>query len=448
MLNGSKISQAVVLFGGTGDLSFRKLLPAFYNLYFNGKFTDSQHIFVLGRRPWSTEDYLQQLIPWIEKFSRFHYDEEFFNKFKKNISYVEIDFNDISNYEKLKCVLTQSEVDEYNYYFATAPRYFDTITKGIESMNLESKSKVIIEKPFGDHLTHARVLNGQLENLFSKENVYRIDHYLGKEMVRNVQAIRFSNPLFEKSWNSESIEKIEIDSFEEVGVETRGDYYDKAGVLKDMVQNHLFQILSILAMEQPTDNKPIATRQVEVLKDLRLFNKMTSPMILGQYEGYRDEDKVAKDSTTETYAKMELYIDNKRWNNVPFIIRVGKKLGQRLMKVVITYKEVDKNIPKNKLELFIQPTEGVSFSFNIKKPGDTDELSDATMEFCQSCDLSNRLNTPEAYERLLHAWLQGENTWFSQWEQIELSWQYTQALKDRYYQQGGKLIPYKEGEIL
>lgn len=232
-----------------------------------------------------------------------------------------------------------------------------------------------------------------------------------------------------------------------MGVETRGGYYDHSGALKDMMQNHLFQILSIVAMEQPRSPavEDMHREQMKVLAALVMPEDISGSMVLGQYEGYRGEPSVAADSHTETYAAVRLLVDNERWKGMPFYIRTGKKLEKREMQVAIVFKSPSPEAESNILNIRIQPTEGVYLQFNIKRPGETEEIIQAKMDFCQSCSVEHHLNTPEAYERLIGACFKGELSWFSQWDQVGLSWKYVDALKDAYRRNGQPVFSYEQG---
>lgn len=251
------------------------------------------------------------------------------------------------------------------------------------------RGKVILEKPFGESLAAAGELNRRLEAFFDPENIYRIDHYLGKEMVRNIQTIRFTNPIFTNLWDARFIESVQISALEEEGVGTRGGYYDTSGALKDMVQNHLFQILSIVAMERPRSSPaPICTPSSSRFCALCVCPRRAgcaTPCCSGSTPGYRAEKAVAPDSSTETYAALRLFIDNDRWRGAPFYIRTGKKLGRREMQVAVVFRRPSPDVAHDVLLIKIQPTEGVYLQFNIKRPGDTDEVAQAKMDFCQSC---------------------------------------------------------------
>ncbi len=268
-------------------------------------------------------------------------------------------------------------------------------------------------------------------------------------MVRNIETIRFSNPIFTNLWDARFIESVQISALEDVGVESRGGYYDEAGAMKDMVQNHLFQILSIVAMERPSDyiGSDMHAEQLKVLHALRPVGQepIKDTLVLGQYEGYRQEKLVGAHSQTDTYAALRLFIDNDRWRGAPFYIRTGKKLGEREMNVVVTFRRPRPDVAHNVLVIRIQPTEGVYLQFNIQKPGDTTDITQAKMDFCQSCLLENRINTPEAYERLIGACIRGEHFWFSQWDQIETGWEYVEQLRTAYREAGLPLVSYPTG---
>lgn len=433
---------AITIFGGTGDLTFRKLLPALYNLSAAQKLPEDFRIVAVGRRAYTAEEYAARARDWVQKFSRLPFTAEDFARFAAHLVYFRMDFTAAEAYGALDAYYEETGIDSHVFYLAVAPEFFATIAQGlarVRGLRGASSGKVIVEKPFGENLTAASALNDKLETFFSLENTYHIDHYLGKEMIRNIQTIRFANPIFADVWDARHIESIQISALETVGVETRGGYYDASGALKDMVQNHLFQILSIVAMERPVDFTPesMHAEQLRVLRALRpvAADGVADALVLAQYDGYRSEPQVAPDSRTETYAALRLFIDNARWQDMPFYIRTGKKLDRREMEVAVSFRRMHPSLPQNVLVVKIQPDEGVYLQFNIKKPGETDEVAQATMDFCQSCSLANRINTPEAYERLLTACLAGERSWFSQWDQIETSWRFIDGLRTTYREQ-------------
>ncbi len=438
--------QAFTIFGGTGDLTFRKLLPAFYNMVASGD-SFSYQIVIIGRRPYTTEKYCEIARDWVKDFARLDYDEEKFQKLTSYIDYYHMDFTVQDDYSGLDAYYKKRDLKKHIFYFAVAPRFFSVIAHGLTKVENACHGKVIIEKPFGEDLASAHELNKQLESFFSPEGIFRIDHYLGKEMVRNIQTIRFSNPIFSNLWNSHYIECVQISAPEDLGIGTRGGYYDASGALRDMVQNHLFQILSIIAMEWPESPEKLFDAQIRVLRSLRPAKDVDikNSLVLGQYEGYQNEKLVKPNSNTETFAALRLFIDNERWWGTPFYIRTGKKLSQREIKIAIIFRTsfLQKAAP-NILIIKVQPSEGVYLQFNIKKPGDTDDIVQAKMDFSQS-DCINRLNTPEAYERLLKACMNDNRSWFSRWEQIELCWKYINELVEKFHAANLPVAKYAPG---
>ncbi len=435
------------IFGGTGDLTFRKLIPALYNMEAVGSEESPGQIVIIGRRDYTSESYRELAREWVEKFARLRYKEEIYNNLAERMMYYRMDFTDEEAYGGLDEFYRKAGAGEHIFYFAVAPRFFCTIVNGLKKVNGAGSGKAVIEKPFGESLPAASSLNETMEAFFKPGHIYRIDHYLGKEMVRNIQTIRFANPIFSNVWDAEHIECIQISALEEVGVETRGGYYDHSGALKDMMQNHLFQILTITAMEKPGSPavEDMHREQMKVIKSLRLPDSAGENMVLGQYEGYRQEKSVAQNSSTETYAAVRLFIDNNRWKGMPFYIRTGKKLGKREMQVAVVFKASSPGMESNILNIKIQPTEGVYLQFNIKKPGESEDIIQAKMDFCQSCSYINQLNTPEAYERLIGACIRGERSWFSQWDQVEESWRYVDAIREQYHKSGLPVYEYSQG---
>lgn len=442
-----EMEQVFTIFGGTGDLTFRKLLPALYNIEAAGDKELCARIVIIGRRDYTTESYREMAREWVEQFARLRFKEEIYQKLAGRLVYYQMDFTEGTAYEGLDAFYRELGARNHIFYFAVAPRFFGSIVNGLKHVEGAASGKVVIEKPFGENLPAAARLNETMESFFRPDHIYRIDHYLGKEMVRNIQIIRFANPIFSNVWDAEHIESIQISALEEVGVETRGGYYDHSGALKDMVQNHLFQILTIVAMEQPVsfEAEDMHREQIKVLKALGEPEDISEHMVLGQYNGYREEPSVAKDSTTETYAALRLFVDNDRWRGMPFYVRTGKKLGNREMQVAVVFKRPSADVEPDILTIKIQPTEGVYLQFNIKKPGETKEITQAKMDFCQNCDLVNRMNTPEAYERLLGACMRGERSWFSQWDQVEASWNFVDMVREKYRERGLPVYGYEPG---
>lgn len=411
-------NSAITLFGGSGDLTYRKLLPAMYNLHTLNQLPSDFKIIAIGRRDYDTSQYIEIAKPWIEKHARKKFDASIFEAFSQRIQYFKMDISQMDAYQSLQAFYEKENIQQHIYYYAVAPAFFIPITEGLEKYCANNHAKVIIEKPFGEDLVSATKLNEILANFFGQEEIYHIDHYLGKEMIQNILSIRFQNAVFKEIWNHRFIESVQISAAESEGVGTRAGYYDKSGALKDMVQNHLLQVLSIVAMEEPKA-RVFSNEQLAVLKQLQ----PATEVVLGQYEGYTLEENIQKDSKTETFAALKLFIDHPRWENVPFFIKTGKKLRERETQVIIRFKSIA-GAPANILIIKIQPEEGVYFQFNAKKPGTLNELQTVSMDFCQNCVIENRMNTPEAYERLLFACMNDDRSLFSKWDQIVTSWNY------------------------
>lgn len=415
-------NSAITLFGGSGDLTYRKLIPAMYNLHVLKKLPTNFKIIAIGRRPYDTTQYISIVKDWVSQYARKKFDEEQFNEFSSRITYFKMDISQIEQYEQLQQYFVTQNIEKHIYYYAVAPSFFIPITEGLAKYSAHNDAKVIIEKPFGEDLPSAQKLNTILADFFGQDEIYHIDHYLGKEMIQNILSIRFQNTVFREIWNNRFIHSVQISAAESDGVGTRGGYYDKSGALKDMVQNHLLQVLSIVAMEEPSSNY-YTDEQLNVLKCLMPIEDIHSQVVLGQYEGYLEKENIAENSTTETFAALKLMIDNPRWKNVPFYIKTGKKLKERETQVIIRFKSISGE-PENILRIKVQPDEGVYFQFNAKKPGTENELQTVSMDFCQNCVIENRMNTPEAYERLLYACMNDDRSLFSKWDQIETSWDF------------------------
>ena len=439
---------AITLFGGTGDLTYRKLLPALYNLNALGKLADDFKIVVIGRRAYTQSDYIDIARTWVKEYARTKFDDAQFDAYAKRIIYFKMDMTNEDDYEMLQTFYAEQGIENHVYYFAVAPSFFITITNGLKKYCADNNAKVIIEKPFGEDLEKAGILNDELAKFFNQDEIYHIDHYLGKEMIQNILSLRFENIIFKGIWNKDFVENVQITAAETVGVGTRASYYDKSGALKDMVQNHLLQVLSLVAMEEPKEegSQGIHDSQLNLLSAIKPIENVNDSLVMAQYDGYLEEENISKDSKTETYAALKIFVDNERWDGVPFFIRTGKKLGDRETQVVVQFKSID-NTPGNVLVIKIQPDEGVYFQFNAKKPGTEQELQPISLDFCQSCILENRMNTPEAYERLLYACFKGDRSLFSQWEQIVVSWTFVNDLLAKYHEQGAPLYTYPQGSM-
>lgn len=456
----------IILFGATGDLAQRKLYPSLFRLYEKGIL--NQHFAVIGtaRRPWSDEHFRQVVKKSIGSLPA---DENVAEEFASHFYYQSHDVQDAKHYKTLKDLaekLTTRYKTDGNqlYYLAMAPQFFGIITQHLKSEKILSETgfnRLVIEKPFGFDFSSAKELNEQLRTVFPEKEIFRIDHYLGKEMVQNISAVRFANPLFEKLWNRESIDNVQITFSEELGVEDRGGYYEKSGALKDMVQNHVLQVLSLLAMEVPLTFTPeqIRGEKVKVLSAVRIYSpeEVAKNFVRGQYTSgklgeekfiaYRKEENVASDSETETFVAGKFLIDNLRWAGVPFYIRTGKRLTQKGTRINVTFKNLPINLFKeanettnpNILTIYIQPTEGFSLFINGKEIGPNYKTHPIKLDYRNSEKLTS--NSPEAYEKLLLDALNGEATNFTHWDEVAQSWKIIDAIKQAWEKEPPCSIP-------
>ena len=474
--NSQDSSCILVIFGGTGDLTHRKLMPALYNLLCNQQLPRNLAIVALGRRDITNDEYNYGVYESMIKYARFDMEETSWNKLRNRIYYKKLNFTDGSVFVELKTFLEQLD-DEHGtggnriYYLAVAPEFFGVITEKLNengmAKNEESWQRVVIEKPFGRDLPSAQKLNRVITGVFTERNTYRIDHYLGKEMLQNIMVIRFANMLFEPIWNNQFIDNIQITSCETVGVGSRGNYYEQSGALRDMVQNHMMQLLTLTAIEPPAglDNESIRDEKVKVLRSLEQFSpdEVFKNVVRGQYgpgtinnepvHGYRQEKNVSPESATETFVAFKAYIHNFRWANVPFYIRTGKRVPIKSTEIIIQFKPLPQvlyarlfgQLNPNLLVIKIQPEEGVFFQFNAKKPGTENIIVPVQMDFCQNCRLDN--NSPEAYERLLFDVMRGDSTLFARWDEVEYSWRFIDNIASTWQERQPEFPNYAAGSI-
>ena len=467
----------MVIFGGTGDLTHRKLLPAIYNLKHSGKLPNNFAVVSIGRKKISNQEYRDQAYNSIKSFSRFKsLDEDLWREVAGCIYYKCFEFENSSGYENLRGFLEALDKKHNTkgnriFYLAVAPEYFGSITDELNKhymvVNENSWQRLIIEKPFGRDLSSAQKLNSKIKSVFGEDNTYRIDHYLGKEMIQSLMVLRFANSIFEPLWNNRYIDNIQISSSEMVGVENRGGYYEQFGALKDMVQNHMLQLLTLTAMEPPINlnSSSIRDEKVKILRSLEEITpeKNKQDIIRGQYgEGvvnnqsvvsYKLEDRVSNSSTTETFVALKLHVDNFRWAGVPFYIRTGKRMKTKSTEIIIQFKSVPKvlyskefsSLSPNLLVIGVQPREGIYFKFNTKRPGTENFIIPVDMDFCQTCQFES--NTPEAYERLLSDVMNGDNTLFSSWDEVEYSWKFVDTISSQWDNNNLVLPNYKSGSF-
>lgn len=446
-----KFSAIFVIFGGTGDLTHRKLIPAIYNLVLDGMLPDNFAVVSIGRRNKTTEEYRKEIYESLNKYSRNKTVDKHWKRLEDIIFYYNLDFTDMGGYAELKNFLGKIDqkantMGNRIFYLAVAPEYFETIVNGLQVGDMAREtgawSRLVIEKPFGKDLATARNLNNKLLEVFHEKEIYRIDHYLGKEMIQNIMVIRFSNYIFESIWNNKYIDNVQISLTESLGVGTRGGYYEHSGAMRDMVQNHIIQILSLVAMEPPINLKTdsIRTEKQKVIEAIEEITPefLRNNVVFGQYgkgfidgkpvAGYKEEDNVPKNSSTETFVAMKVHINNFRWAGTPFYIRTGKRMGTSSAEIVIQFKKMPKLLyyndinhqEPNLLVIRIQPNVGVYFQFNTKDFQTHNDIVPIKMD--TSYANPGQGNTPEAYERLILDILKGDATLFSRWDQVEAAW--------------------------
>jgi glucose-6-phosphate 1-dehydrogenase len=453
---------SIVIFGASGDLTARKLIPALYHLYSAKQLPSPYRIIGFARREKTDAEWRAELKTALNQFSRTKpVNEKLWEEFSPNLFYCQGDFSDAQGYSNLEKLLTSfgSEPLRRNllFYLATSPSQFAQVAEELHRAGLLHKEeqtgswqRLVVEKPFGHDLGSAQELNGDLTRFAHEKQVFRIDHYLGKETVQNILMFRFSNSIFEQLWNRQSIDHVQITVSEKLGVGQRGGYYEEAGAIRDMFQNHILQVLSLIAMEPPVtlDAEAIRDEKVKVLKSIRLLSPgdVAKQVVRGQYfagmldgqlrPGYRQEPKVKSDSDVETYVALKLFLDNWRWSGVPFFLRTGKCLPLSASEVRVEFRRTphvlfaaasNKTLDANALTLRLQPNEGISLRFNGKVPGTSLQLRPVRMNF--SYDSEFGAYTPEAYERLLLEAMSGDATLFIRRDEVETAWRIVDSIR-------------------
>jgi glucose-6-phosphate 1-dehydrogenase len=421
----------IVIFGATGDLTSRKLLPAISRLYVEKQIPEKTKVIALGRRSYTNEEYLNVM----NEAVKFSLD---IKTLENLVSYFQIEITKREEYPSLVETLRgmKHENTRELYYLAIGPELFPVVAENINHSNLVTQGNmqqsIIFEKPFGHDLTSAKMTNEMLWQYFDEKQIYRIDHYLGKEMIQNIMMVRFANRIFEDSWHNRTIKNVKIIAKETDGILGRAGYYDQSGALKDMVQSHLLQMLSLIAMEVPLTyhSEDVKNEKVKVLEHLK-FDK--DSLIFGQYEGYHQEKNIPEDSQTETFVFLKAYVQTPRFKGVPFYLMSGKKLDQKESLIIIEFEETSEqrkwNLPlsTNKLYIKIAPLDGVGLILNSKVPGLRDDVEEVELEYCVACKAVGNLS--EAYEKLLKDITEHHKTLFTRWDEIELSWKFIDAIK-------------------
>jgi glucose-6-phosphate 1-dehydrogenase len=461
----------LVIFGGTGDLAHRKLLPAIYNLAHEGALPERFNLIAVSRSDIPGDDYRAMARESIEKYSRRPPDPQVLDKLLEQVRYVPGTFDVDPVFDRLK-----DELDKFDeeaglafsriFYLSTAPKFFALIVQKLGKHGLarhdEADVRVVIEKPFGTRLAEAQELNRQVLSVLDESQVYRIDHYLGKETVQNVLAFRFANGMFEPIWNRNFIDYVQITASEDLGIGRRADYYDHAGALRDLVQNHMLQLLTLLCMEPPVtfDADEVRDEKVKVLHavappppDAVVRARYTAGMAEGKEAvGYVEEEGVPEDSRTETYVALRLEVDNWRWAGVPIYLRTGKRLARKVTEIAVTLKPVPHlafaaegsvGVQPNQLILTVQPNEGVSLSLSAKIPGTRLRIRPVNMEFLYGTSFLSQ--SPEAYERLILDVMRGDATLFTRDDEVEAQWRIIDPILETWDHDDRPLAEYPAG---
>jgi glucose-6-phosphate 1-dehydrogenase len=450
---------AIVIFGATGDLTHRKLIPALYNIAADGELPPAVAVIGFARRPKNDEEFRSEMEEATRNFSRQTVRDEIWQSFAKSLFYHQSEFGNEEGYRKLAERLDRLDQESGTrgnrlYYFATSPEQFEPILKNLKKAGLNkpregSWARVILEKPFGTDLKSARHLNRTVQECFSEDQTYRIDHFLGKETAQNILVLRFANAIFEPLWNTRYIDHVQITAAETLGVENRAGYYEGAGALRDMVQNHLLQLLCLVGMEAPTDlsANSIRDEKVKVVRSLRRYDQenVNRFVVRGQYAAgaingkpvpaYREEKGVEPNSLTETFVALRLHVDNWRWAEVPIFMRVGKRLPKSGTEISVHFKKApqvlfnrESEASENVLVIRIQPDEGISLRMQAKVPGTSFRIEPVKMDFHYGTSFGKA--SPEAYERLLLDAMAGDATLFARRDEVEQAWAFIDPIEE------------------
>ena len=465
--------SSLVIFGVTGDLSRKKLMPAVYDLANRGLLPPGFALVGFARRDWEDQDFEKVVYEAVKQYARTPFDEDVWAQLAQGIRFVQGEFDDPAAFERLKETIDELDRDRgtmgnHAFYLSIPPKSFPQVTERLRDSGLAEQKdgqwrRVVIEKPFGSDLKTARELNAVVESVFPPDSVFRIDHYLGKETVQNILALRFANQLYEPIWNSHYVDHVQITMAEDVGVGGRAGYYDGIGAARDVIQNHLLQLLALTAMEEPVSFDAAALREEKekVLSAVRLPDDLGKHTARGQYAGgwsggekvigFLEEDGMNPQSTTETFAAIRLDIGTRRWEGVPFYLRTGKRLGRRVTEIAVVFKRAPQYLfaesqtgvlGQNALVIRVQPDEGVTIRFGSKVPGAGMQVRDVTMDFGYGHAFTEA--SPEAYERLILDVLLGDPPLFPRHEEVELSWKILDPIEE-YWETQGQPEQYRPG---
>ena len=458
----NNLPTSIIIFGASGDLTQRKLVPSLFNLFRKERMSNQFRVIGYGNTAFTDDQFRPHLSDGMKQFASFEYSQQEWDAFAPSLAYQQGRYTDLADFKKLSDFMNKRENGTGNrmYYMATPPGIFPNIIDllGLTGQLHENGGwrRVVIEKPFGTDWPSAHSLNEQIHKTLNENQIYRIDHYLGKETVQNILVTRFANTIFEPLWNRNYIDHVEITVAEQVGVEHRAGYYDKVGVLSDMFQNHLLQMVTLVAMEPPASFEASAlhNEKVKVLSSIQPIEgeNVLRNTVRAQYKGYRAEEGVKPDSTTPTYAAVRLHIDNWRWQGVPFYLRSGKGLKEKLSQITIEFKEpphllfpgADRKITPNMLVLYLQPDEGIHWRFEAKVPDTAADMRSVEMEFKYE-DSFGKTAIPEAYERLLLDALAGDASLFTRADEVETAWGIIDPISRTWESNNQPLATYESG---
>jgi len=466
--------SALVIFGVTGDLSRKKLMPAVYDLANRGLLPPGFGLVGFARREWTDQDFEKVVLDAVKQYARTPFDDDVWAQLRQGIRFVVGEFDDDEAFDRLTVTLSQLDAERgtkgnHAFYLSIPPKSFPVVTEQLRRSGLAEQKegswrRVVIEKPFGSDLPSARELNAVVESVFPPDSVFRIDHYLGKETVQNILALRFANQLYEPIWNAAYVDHVQITMAEDIGVGGRAGYYDGIGAARDVIQNHLLQLFALTAMEEPVsfDAADLRTEKEKVLSAVHLPEDLSTVAARGQYSGgwqggervlgFLEEEGMSPTSQTETYAALRLDVNTRRWSGVPFYLRAGKRLGRRVTEIAVVFKRAPQYLfaesqtsalGQNALVIRVQPDEGVTIRFGSKVPGAGMQVRDVTMDFGYGHAFTEA--SPEAYERLILDVLLGDPPLFPRHEEVELSWKILDPIEEYWAKLGGPLEQYRPG---
>jgi len=457
--------SGLVIFGVTGDLSRKKLMPAVYDLANRGLLPPGFSLVGFARRDWADEDFAQIVHDSVKEHARTPFREEVWDQLAKGMRFVPGEFGDDEAFQKLRSTIedldkAQGTGGNFAFYLSVPPKAFPLVVEQLKKHGLADPPKgswrrAVIEKPFGHDLKSAQELNDVVHSVFPRDEVFRIDHYLGKETVQNILALRFANQMFEPIWNRSYVDHVQITMAEDIGIGGRAGYYDGIGAARDVIQNHLLQLLALTAMEEPASFHPkaLVAEKLKVLTSIKIPDDLAKYTVRAQYAhgwqggeevpGYLEEEGIDPKSTTDTYAAIKLEINNRRWAGVPFYLRTGKRLGRRVTEIAVVFQQApylpfDSNATEelghNALVIRVQPDEGVTVRFGSKVPGTSMEVRDVTMDFAYGQSFTE--SSPEAYERLILDVLLGDANLFPRHQEVEESWKILDPIEEHWAQNG------------